>query len=172
MPNVITKVSIENYISLYLNDKKITLDSHDTEWRHAIKSFSTRYNLAKTISYLLSDNLVNQRVVRIAQELIDLGENVGNFKIKPGIVFHDISGRTPHTAEASRAWDILSNVITLQRQKYGAVKPDYKAEALLTGIYNDCVFLVSQSFHHADLVTVSKRLQLQGHNVASFVYVD
>ncbi len=167
-----TYKTIEDYIVTYLSNNGVVERSSDTEWRYAVKSISKRHNLSKFTNYFLTDNLTNQRLVRIAQELIDLGEDVGNFKIKPTYTVYDISGRMPQTIEAAKAWDILSNVLTLHRQKYTSVNPDYKAEALLTGIYSDCVFLISLSFFEADLVTVSKRLQFQGHKVATFVYVE
>ena len=120
----------------------------------------------------------HERLVRIAQELIDLGENVGNFKIKPSEIIYDISGHTPRTIEAAKAWNeaakawnVLSEVLTLHRQKYSNFNPDYKAEALLTGIYHNCVFLVSENFWEADLIGVSSRLRLQGHKVATFKQV-
>ena len=166
-----TYKTIEDYIVSYLSNNGVVERSSDTEWRYAVKSISKRHNLSKFTNYLLSDNLTNQRLVRIAQELIDLGEDVGNFKIRPSEIIYDISGRSSQTFEAAKAWNILSGLLTLHRQKYGTVNPDYKAEALLTGIYSDCVFLVSSSFFESDLVTVSKRLRLQGHKVATFVYV-
>ncbi|MEG3033904.1 MAG: hypothetical protein RR877_00220 [Aurantimicrobium sp.] len=167
-----TRVCVEKSVELYLFNHNLTQETPDVEWRYAVKSISRKSNLSKHTQYFLTDSINNQRVVRIAQELIDLGEDVGNFKIKPTHIVYDISGRMPQTIEAAKAWDILSNVLTLHRQKYTSVNPDYKAEALLTGIYSDCVFLISLSFFEADLVTVSKRLQFQGHKVATFVYVE
>ena len=69
-------------------------------------------------------------------------------------------------------WNVLSEVLTLCRQKYSNTNPDYKGEALLTGIYHDCVFLVSKNFRGADLIEVSKRLRFQGHSVVIFKQVD
>ena len=69
-------------------------------------------------------------------------------------------------------WNVLSEVLTLCRQKYSNTNPDYKGEALLTGIYHDCVFLVSESFCEPDLIEVSKRLRFQGHSVVIFKQVD
>ena len=167
-----TYKTIEDYIVSYLSNNGVVERSSDTEWRYAVKSISKRHNLSKFTNYFLTDNLTNQRLVRIAQELIDLGEDVGNFKIRPSEIIYDISGRSSQTFEAAKAWNILSGLLTLHRQKYGTVNPDYKAEALLTGIYSDCVFLVSSSFFESDLVTVSKRLCFQGHKVAIFKQVD
>ena len=70
------------------------------------------------------------------------------------------------------AWNVLSEVLTLCRQKYSAINPDYKVEALLTGIYHDCVCLVSENFCEPDLIEVSKRLRFQGHSVVIFKQVD
>ena len=167
-----TYKTIEDYIVSYLSNNGVVERSSDTEWRYAVKSISKKYNLSKFTNYLLSDNLTNQRLVRIAQELIDLGEDVGNFKIRPSEIIYDISGRSSQTFEAAKAWNILSGLLTLHRQKYGTVNPDYKAEALLTGIYHDCVFLVSESFCEPDLIEVSKRLRFQGHSVVIFKQVD
>ena len=167
-----TYKTIEDYIVSYLSNNGVVERSSDTEWRYAVKSISKKYNLSKFTNYFLTDNLTNQRLVRIAQELIDLGEDVGNFKIRPSEIIYDISGRSSQTFEAAKAWNILSGLLTLHRQKYGTVNPDYKAEALLTGIYHDCVFLVSKNFREADLIEVSKRLRFQGHSVVIFKQVD
>ena len=166
-----TYKTIEDYVASYLTNNGVNEKSPDVEWRHAVKSISKKYNLNKFIVYMLSDTLTNQRLVRIAQELIDLGEDVGNFKIKYPEIIYDISGRTPQTIEAAKAWNVLSEVLTLHRQKYSNVIPDYKAEALLTGIYHNCVFLVSKNFWEADLIGVSMRLRFQGHKVATFKQV-
>ena len=90
---------------------------------------------------------------------------------KPSEIIYDISGRTHRTNEAAKAWNVLSEVLTLHRQKYSNINPDYKAEALLTGIYHNCVFLVSENFWEADLIGVSMRLRFQGHKVATFKQV-
>lgn len=164
--------TIEEYITSYLVNNGVIEKSPDVEWRYAVKSATNKYNLNKFTIYMLSDTLINQRLVRIAQELIDLGEDVGNFKIKPSEIIYDISGRTPQTIEAAKAWNVLSEVLTLHRQKYSTITPDYKAEALLTGIYHDCVFLVSKNFWEADLIEVSRRLRFQGHSVAIFKQVE
>ena len=39
-------------------------------------------------------------------------------EIKPSEIIYDISGRTPRTIEAAKAWNVLSEVLTLHRQKY------------------------------------------------------
>ena len=90
---------------------------------------------------------------------------------KPSEIIYDISGRTHRTNEAAKAWNVLSEVLILHRQKYGTINPDYKAEVLLTGIYHNCVFLVSENFWEADLIGVSSRLRFQGHKVATFKQV-
>ena len=91
---------------------------------------------------------------------------------KPSEIIYDISDRTHRTSEAAKAWNVLSEVLILHRQKYGNINPDYKAEVLLTGIYHNCVFLVSENFCEPDLIEVSKRLCFQGHKVAIFKQVD